>query len=278
MQPPLQPPSPVPNSVLPGTTATFYRDSGNGASAFGIQVGTFFGGGNLFQIDNWTSTSAFVTGLPNTAQPIWVRIWSLVGGVWRVNDYGYTAAYGNLKAAMVCPPNASTIGQSVLFQRDNGFGAGPFDLQVGRFPGDNSYLYGTGGWTGNTYPVGGFQAGPVWARVWSLVNGAWQIDDTSFNVPSVASKASITCPAPGTRLHGGFAGFTRDDGVNTNSWYGLQVGHSVGSGDILQINFWSSMTATAVGLPANGSLIWVRIWTQVNGVFQITDTPYYSDP
>jgi hypothetical protein len=38
------------------------------------------------------------------------------------------------------------------------------------------------------------------------------------------------------------------------------------------------MTAVATGLPANGSLIWVGIWTQVNGVFQITDNLYSSDP
>jgi hypothetical protein len=49
--------------------------------------------------------------LPTTGGTIYVRLWSLIAGVWQANDYTYTAANGS-KAVMISPAPGSTLTDS----------------------------------------------------------------------------------------------------------------------------------------------------------------------
>ena len=47
-----------------------------------VQFGRIVGG---------ASTSYTATGLPTDGRTLYVRLWSLVSGIWQFNDYTYTA-------------------------------------------------------------------------------------------------------------------------------------------------------------------------------------------
>jgi len=81
--------SPVPGSTL-GASATFSWNA-TGASAYWLDVGTVPGQGNTLGANVGTATSQTVNGLPHGVIPIYVRLWSLINGVWQYNAYTYTS-------------------------------------------------------------------------------------------------------------------------------------------------------------------------------------------
>jgi hypothetical protein len=82
--------SPANGSTLSSSTVTFQWTAGT-ASQYGLWIGsTGVGSGNLVETGS-TSTSYTATGLPIDGRALYVRLWSLVSGVWQYNDYIYTA-------------------------------------------------------------------------------------------------------------------------------------------------------------------------------------------
>jgi hypothetical protein len=82
---------PVPSTTLTGSNVTFNWTPGTGVTAFWLDVGTVVGQGNIFGANVGTSLSQAVTGIPTNGSPIFVQLWSQIGGVWRLNRYTYTA-------------------------------------------------------------------------------------------------------------------------------------------------------------------------------------------
>ncbi len=68
--------TPIPGSVITGTSATFTWTPGVGVGHYYLWVGTSVGGNNLFRYDGGTSlaTSTLVTGLPANGGTIYVRL------------------------------------------------------------------------------------------------------------------------------------------------------------------------------------------------------------
>jgi hypothetical protein len=85
---------PAPESILAGSTETFGWTPGSGLR-YGLQVGSAPGAGDLYAADAGSGLSATVTGLPLDGRPVYVRLWTLVGGAWTFTDYTYTAAGGD---------------------------------------------------------------------------------------------------------------------------------------------------------------------------------------
>ncbi len=83
--------SPVPGSTLAGSAVTFSWTPGTGVQAYWLDVGTTFGQGNIFGANVGTVLSKTVSGIPSTGQPIYVRLWAMISGVWHPNAYLYTA-------------------------------------------------------------------------------------------------------------------------------------------------------------------------------------------
>ncbi len=84
--------TPAPGSTLAGSAVTFSWTPGTGAiTAYWLDVGTVVGEGNIFAANVGTSLSQNVTGIPTAGQPIYVQLWSMIGGVWYLNRYTYTA-------------------------------------------------------------------------------------------------------------------------------------------------------------------------------------------
>jgi serine protease len=83
--------SPAPNTTLSGSTVTFSWTAGTGVTAYWLDVGTVVGSGAIFGANVGTVLTKTVTGIPTNGVPIYVQLWSQIGGVWRLNRYTYTA-------------------------------------------------------------------------------------------------------------------------------------------------------------------------------------------
>ena len=80
--------SPVAGSLLSSSTVTFTWTTGTGVSQYWLWVSTVQGDGNIYSQSQGTSLSRTVSGIP-TGAPVYVRVWSLIGGTWQYIDYGY---------------------------------------------------------------------------------------------------------------------------------------------------------------------------------------------
>jgi hypothetical protein len=83
--------TPVPGSVLHGSSATFTWTAGGAVGPYQLLLGSAgVGSDDLFISAQTAVTSASVTGLPTKGQTIYARLLSNVGGVWKFKDYTYT--------------------------------------------------------------------------------------------------------------------------------------------------------------------------------------------
>src|SRR5437867_12320380 len=77
------------------STDLFSWSAGAGATQYSMSVGTTgVGSFNLYSQGQGTNLSATVNGLPVDGSPVYVRLWTQLGGGtgWQFNDYTYTAA------------------------------------------------------------------------------------------------------------------------------------------------------------------------------------------
>ena len=97
--------TPAPGSTLTASTVTFQWTGGTGVTRDWLHVGTTLGVRPPPSQDEGTSVSLTVTGLPTNGSPVYVRLWSVIGGAWLFNDYTYSAAS---RAQVTTPAPGST--------------------------------------------------------------------------------------------------------------------------------------------------------------------------
>jgi len=91
---------------------------------------------------------------------------------------------------------------------------------------------------------------------------------------TAASGSTITSPTPGSTLTSAATTFTWNAGPAGTTGYGLNVGTSPGGADLVNIGPLSG-TSVTVNLPTNGTAIYVRLWTILNGTtFLYNDYTY----
>lgn len=84
--------SPPDGSRLSSSTVTFVWTAGAGAAQYWLSVGTTPGGTQIYNASQGVNLSRRVSGLPTDGSIVHVRLWSLLGTDWGVNDYSYIAA------------------------------------------------------------------------------------------------------------------------------------------------------------------------------------------
>jgi hypothetical protein len=117
--------------------------------------------------------------LPTTGGTLYVRLWSLIGGVWQANDYSYTAANG-VKAVMISPAPGSTVaGGSITFTWTTGTGVAQYALYFGTTVGAANLGSASAMDTSFTAALPATGAA-LYVRLWSLIDGTWQANDYSY--------------------------------------------------------------------------------------------------
>jgi len=270
--------SPVPGSMLTGTSVTFQWDAGAGAQAFRLLVGSSVGGGQYHfstTLDSDTRSHE-ANGLPVGDATVYVRLSTQIAGVWQHNDYTFMADDSPMKADITAPTPETTLpGSTVTFQWNAGRHAEAYHMNVGSFVGGSQYLnsgtiaLGTQSRTVTGLPTNG---STVYVRLFTQLEGSWQYNDYTYTSGSGPVKAVLSSPVPGSTLTSTSATFNWTAGSGVSSYW-LYVGsNGAGSANILSAG--GTQTSRAVtGLPASGTLN-VRLMSYINSAWQYNDYTY----
>jgi subtilase family serine protease len=112
------------------------------------------------------------------------------------------------------------------------------------------------------------------ATGWGSPNGSGLINalaGTSSVVP-----ATMTSPSPSSTLTGASTTFTWNAGSGGVTGYYLWVGTSPGTSNLVNIGPLSGTTAT-VTLPTSGAMIYVQLWTVINGTTLLSNSYTYTE-
>lgn len=83
--------SPTNGSTLPSNSATFTWSGGTSVSQYALWIGRGSGSYDLYAAVEGTSTSRTVV-LPTDGSPVYVKLWSLIGGTWQSSESNYVTA------------------------------------------------------------------------------------------------------------------------------------------------------------------------------------------
>jgi len=279
---PAQMTSPAPSSTLTASTVTFQWTGGTGVAQYRLSVGITPGGNELFsQGGVTTALAATVPGLPTDGRTIYVRLWSSIGGAWQFNDYTFTARSTTTTTGpgqITTPPPSSTLTAStVTFQWTGGTGVTDYWLYVGTTAGGND-LSSQGTGTGLSATVAGLPTDgrALYVRLWSETGGNWTFHDYGYRAPTqgaMAVKAEMSTPAPGSTLTASTVTFGWTGGTGVTQ-YRLTLGTSAGASDLYATSVGTSLSATVAGLPSNGSTLFARLWSLINGAWVFNDYTY----
>jgi hypothetical protein len=78
------------------------------------------------------------------------------------------------------------------------------------------------------------------------------------------SRGRIVSPTPGSSLTASYAAFVWEGGPNVTDYW-LDVGNSLGQGDLYAAGQGTNTSRTVYGLPTDGRTLYVRLWTFVKG-------------
>ena len=195
-----------------------------------------------------------------------------------LNTTGKTiACQSSAQANITSPANGSTFTSStVTFYWDAGAGVSEYYLYVGNSQGANDIYGGSQGLsrsrTVSNLPTDGRT---VYARLWSLINGDWQYNDYTYRAFSSGGgvKANITSPTPGSTFSSSTVNFTWDSGSGV-SQYWLYIGSSQGGNDIYSQSQGTNRSVTVTGIPTDGRMIYVRLWSYLGNGWQSNDYTY----
>jgi predicted nucleotidyltransferase len=274
--------SPANGSTLAGSSVTFnWNDVG--ASLYQVWVGTTVGGLDLgyFPTTGTTGLSTTVTGLPVDGRTLYVRLYSNIGGVYYSRDYTYTA-FTAVAAAISSPANGATLtGTSQLFSWNNA-GATSYTITAGSTPGASNFASQTTAGTSATLTGLPANGTVVFVRLTSTFGGSTVSNNytyVAFTAPA-PTPAAISSPANGSTLPGSSVTFTWND-VGA-SLYQVWVGTTVGGLDLgyFPTTGTTGTSTTVTGLPTDGRTLYVRLYSNIGGVYYARDYTYtaFSPP
>ena len=258
--------SPTQGATFDGASETFTWVPVAGATSYTLYLGSSVGAGNLLDAHT-TATTITADYLPVNGQTVYARLYTSFNGVWKYTDSTFTA-HG--PATLTSPTHGATFDGAIeTFTWAPIIGATSYTL----------YLGSTGVGSGNLLdahttsttvtatqlPINGM---PVYARLWTNVNGVWKYTDSTFNAHS---PAMLTSPTQGGTLDGASQTFTWN-GIAGVTSYSLYLGSTgVGAGNLLDAHT-TATTVTATHLPVNGGTIYARLFTNVNGTWNYIDS------
>jgi hypothetical protein len=276
--------TPAPGSTLTGSSQAFTWTAGTQATAYWLDAGNVVGGNQYFQSGNLgASLSTTATGLPTDGSTVYIRLWSLLGSGWVYNDYTYTAysAAGALGVLTTPAPGSTFTGTTVTFDWTAGNQASAYWLDLGSNPGGNQYFQsGNVGnvttITANNLPSDG---SPVYATLYSLVGSQWYSNSYTYTAYSASSGLAVMqTPTPGSTINGNAATFTWSAGSGATAYW-MDIGSTAGGNQYYQSgNLGNVLTTSVSSLPADGSQIFVTLYSYIGGQWLSNAYTYTSAP
>ena len=271
--------SPAPSSTLTGSSATFNWTAGSGANAYWLDVGSTAGGNQYFQSGNLGNVlTVTVNGLPTNGTPVYVTLYSMVNNTWLSNAYAYTAfnASSGLAVMQSPTPGSQLTTNAVTFTWSAGAGATAYWLDAGStVGGNNEYQSGNlGNVLTTTAPNLPADGTTIYVTLYSLVGGQWVSNAYTY---MAATGAFMQTPVPGSTLSGASQTFNWSMGTNVTA-YQLTVGSTYGGAEFYSSGSIGVQMAMVSTLPANGSTVYVTLYSQYMGQWVQNYYYYVSGP
>ena len=276
--------TPASGSTLSGSSVPFQWSAGTGATAYWLDVGNAAGGNQYEQSGNLGNVlSTTVNGLPTNGSTVYVTLYSLVSGQWLSSAYTYAAfnATGALAVMQTPVPGSTLTGNTAIFTWSSDPSASAYWLDIGNVAGGNQYHQSRN--LGNVLittvtglPTNG---STIYATLYSLVGGQWLSNAytyTAFN--ATGALAAMQTPVPGSTLTGNTAIFTWSSDPSATAYW-LDIGNVAGGNQYYQSgNLGNVLTTTVYSLPANGTTVYVTLYSLVAGQWLNNAYAYVSDP
>ena len=174
------------------------------------------------------------------------------------------------------PPGSKLSSASATFIWTAGTGATAYSLYIGTTPGAHDIAFINAGaatsTTVNNLPTNG---GTFYVRLNSLVSGTWQSTTYSYIASGTGTAATMTSPAPGTKLTSATATFVWTAGAGVTS-YSLYIGTTAGAHDIAFINAGTATSKTVTNLPTNGGTFYVKLNSLIGASWQAKSYTYIA--
>jgi hypothetical protein len=274
--------SPVNGSTLASTSVTFNWNSVPTASAYQLWVGnkprdasnspTAY---DIFYGDVTSGTTATVIKLPSDGRKVYATLWTKFGSGWLSKDYVYNAFDCIAAAEVTSPVDKSTFTSSaVTFKWNVSPCAARNQLWVGNKPATSDIFYAdvSGGSTAvNGLPVDGR---PLYVTLWSFINGTWRSKEYTYT--AYLQIAEITSPRHLATFSSSDVKFDWSLSPTATDYY-LYVGNSLRSYDIFSQYVFGG-TTTVSGIPFDGRIIYVTIWSKIDGKWLGNDYRYTACP
>ena len=200
--------SPVNQSTLTSTSATFWWAGYPGATNYWLDVGSTYGGNNYLQSGPLPGSqySLPVTTLPSDGSTVYVTWWYEVGGSWSYIEYQYTAFNVTLEEGVLTTPTPGSTfgGSSVTFDWTAGSGASNYWLDVGSTPGGNNYYQSQPLGNVLTVTVNGLPTNgtPVYVTLYSFVGGQWLSTGYTYTAYNLNAPSPLSF-LPAVNYHAG---------------------------------------------------------------------------
>ena len=150
-----------------------------------------------------------------------------------------------------------------------------YRLDIGLTIGTSNYFAGVPT-TDLTVTVAGLpdNGSTIWVRLSSQISGWWQFVDYTFKSmtapPPQSVPAALVSPVAGSVFAATSQLFSWNAGTRVSA-YRLVVGSTVGASNLYSGAASTTLSAMVAGLPSNGSTIWARLSSQIDGAWQSAD-------
>ncbi|MGA2848437.1 MAG: Ig-like domain-containing protein [Terracidiphilus sp.] len=274
-------PTPGLGTVLGTTNVTFQWSAGAGITEYQLNLGTTGpGSDDLFTYRG--SATSVTLGLPANGVTIYARLSSLINGTWLYYDYLYTESPTPSPATLTTPtPGLSTVlgASNVSFQWTPGSQVALYQLSLSAIaPGQNELFSYDGTATSVTVPTLPAKGQVVYARLASNINGVWQFSDYQYTESGSSTIAVLTSPTPGLSTVLGTSDVTFQWSPGTGATeYQLNLGTGAAGAQNLFLYKGAATSVTVPSLPANGQIVYARLYSQINGTWVYDDFAYYND-
>jgi hypothetical protein len=164
----------------------------------------------------------------------------------------------------------------VQFQWTGGSGAADYYLMIGTTPG-GANLYDADQALNLTRTVSGLpmNGSTIYVRLYSYIGGAWLFNDYTYHAATPRAKAELTTPTPGSKLTASTVQFQWTGGSGVADYY-LTIGTTPGGANLYDADQGLNLSRTVSGLPTNGSTIYVRLYSYIDGAWPYNDYTYTS--
>ena len=178
-------------------------------------------------------------------------------------------------------PGSALAGSTATFGWNAASGALQYFVYVGTSKGSNS-IYGGSTGTETAATVSGLptNGSTLHVRLWTRFGGGWQYRDYTYTAGQsqvVSQKASVVSPQPGSTLPGSRVTFQWSAGSEALEYF-FYLGTSAGANNLFGRSMGLSTGLTLSGVPEDGRLLYVRLWTRLSTGWQYTDATFRAAP